>query len=67
MKKAIHFSGKVKDAELSSNAAELKQSALSVTEVKKLYAGCKLAVNTATGYIIPKNTIPIGRFDWQKD
>ena len=60
MKKAIHFSGKVKDAELSSNAAELEQSALSVTEVKKLYAGWKLAVNTAAGYIIPKNTISIG-------
>jgi len=27
---------------------------LLVTEVKKLYAGWKLAVNTASGYIIPK-------------
>jgi hypothetical protein len=27
---------------------------------EKLYAGCKLALNTAAGYIIPKNTIPIG-------
>jgi len=47
-------------AELISNAAESELLALSVTEVKKLYAGCKLALNTAAGYIIPKNTIPIG-------